>query len=366
MAIHTIGFIGLGLIGGSLAKAFRRVSPEIKILAYNRSRESLVEALADGVINQAQDSLDENFAACDMIFLCAPVSVNIQCMKTLRSIIRPDCLLTDVGSVKTTIHEAVEELGLTGQFIGGHPMTGSELSGYANSGDRLLENAYYILTPTRKNRPEQMVEYQAMIKAIGAIPLVLDYRDHDRATAYISHLPHLVAYALVNLVKKSDNRAGLMKMLAAGGFKDVTRIASSSPEMWQQICRENKGALLDALGEYQKTLSRLGEAVARDKESFLLEYFDSARQYRSSLNAQYRSGVEPIYEIYLEIADEPGAIAIVSTILGSSRLSIKNLEIRNMREVQAGALRVEFYAGKDAQAAAELLRRYGYTVYERQ
>ena len=366
MAIHTIGFIGLGLIGGSLAKAFRRVSPEIKILAYNRSRESLVEALADGVINQAQDSLDENFAACDMIFLCAPVSVNIQCMKTLQSIIRPDCLLTDVGSVKTTIHEAVEDLGLEGQFIGGHPMTGSELSGYANSGDRLLENAYYILTPTRKNRPEQMVEYQAMIKAIGAIPLVLDYRDHDRATAYISHLPHLVAYALVNLVKKSDNRAGLMKMLAAGGFKDVTRIASSSPEMWQQICRENKGALLEALGEYQKTLSRLGEAVERDKESFLLEYFDSARQYRSSLNAQYRSGVEPIYEIYLEIADEPGAIAIVSTILGSSRLSIKNLEIRNMREVQAGALRVEFYAGKDAQAAAELLRRYGYTVYERQ
>lgn len=366
MAIQTVGFIGLGLIGGSLAKGLRRVCPEMKIIAYNRSRESLVAALEDGVLNQAQDSIDENFAACDMIFLCAPVSVNIDCMAKLKEIIRPDCLLTDVGSVKTTIHEAVEELGLSGQFIGGHPMTGSELTGYVNARDRLLENAYYILTPTRENRPEQMVEYQAIIKAIGAVPLILDYRDHDRAAAYISHLPHMIAYTLVNLVKKADNRAGLMKMLAAGGFKDITRIASSSPEMWQQICRENKKALLEALEQYQEALSRVGEAVKRDKESFLLEYFDSARQYRTGIKAQYRAGVEPIHELYLEVADEPGAIAIVATILGSARLSIKNLEIRNKREVQSGALRVEFYDGEAAKKAAETLRRYHYTVYERQ
>ena len=366
MAIQTVGFIGLGLIGGSLAKGLRRVCSDMKIIAYNRSRESLVAALDDGVLNQAQDSIDDNFAACDMIFLCAPVSVNIDCMKKLKGIIRPDCLLTDVGSVKTTIHEAVEELEMAGQFIGGHPMAGSELTGYANANDRLLENAYYILTPTKKNRPEQMVEYQAIVKAVGAIPLILDYRDHDRATAYISHLPHIIAYTLVNLVKKSDNRAGLMKMLAAGGFKDITRIASSSPEMWQQICEENKAALLDALEHYQEALSRVGEAVKRDKGSYLLEYFDSARQYRADMKAQYRAGVEPLYEIYLEIADEPGAIAIVSTILGSARLSIKNLEIRNKREVQSGALRIEFYDGETAKKAAEILRRYCYTVYERQ
>ena len=159
MQIKTIGFIGLGLIGGSIAKAVRRVYPEMHIIGYNRSKQSLIDALEDGTLNQVHDTIDEGFAICDMIFLCAPVSVNIKCMQQLKSIVRPDCLLTDVGSVKTTIHEAVEELGLTGQFIGGHPMTGSERFGYANSNDRLLENAYYILTPSGDQKSEMMEVY---------------------------------------------------------------------------------------------------------------------------------------------------------------------------------------------------------------
>ena len=152
MNIRTIGFIGLGLIGGSIAKALRRVHPELQMIAYNRSRESLIAAMEDGTINQATDTLNESFAACDLIFLCAPVSVNIRCLQILKDIIRPDCLLTDVGSVKTTIHEAVNEIGLSRQFIGGHPMAGSEKFRYANASDRLLENAYYILIAERFRR----------------------------------------------------------------------------------------------------------------------------------------------------------------------------------------------------------------------
>ena len=142
-------------------------------------------------------------------------------------------------SVKSGIHERIRALGLDGQFIGGHPMAGSERYGYANSKARLLENAYYILTPTPKTSPDQLKDYERLVVSMGAIPLVLDADQHDYVTAAISHLPHIIASSLVNLVRESDSEDGTMKMIAAGGFKDITRIASSSPDMWQQICLTN-------------------------------------------------------------------------------------------------------------------------------
>lgn len=132
MSDKTIGFIGLGLIGGSIAKALRRVHPEYRLIAYNRSRSSLVEAMSDGTINQATDVIDASFSECDFIFLCMPVSVNIQCLKKLKDLVPDTCVITDVGSVKSTIHEAVRELGMEARFIGGHPMAGSEKTGYAS------------------------------------------------------------------------------------------------------------------------------------------------------------------------------------------------------------------------------------------
>ncbi|MCD8077682.1 MAG: prephenate dehydrogenase/arogenate dehydrogenase family protein [Lachnospiraceae bacterium] len=283
MAIETIGFIGLGLIGGSLAKTIRRVYPGKTLIGYNRSKASLAAALKDGTLNQAQDAIDESFAACDMIFLCAPVSVNIRCMEKLREIVKPGCILTDVGSVKTTIHEAVEELGLTHQFIGGHPMAGSERFGYAHAEDRLLENAYYILTPTGETPDWMLEEYRNLVTSIGSLPIVMDYREHDRVTAAISHLPHVIAYTLVNLVKRSDSPEGMMRKLAAGGFKDLTRIASSSPDMWQQICQENRTALADVLHEYRQALAEMEEAIRRDDGTWLWNEFEEARVYRDAM-----------------------------------------------------------------------------------
>ena len=236
MSDKTIGFIGLGLIGGSIAKALRRVHPEYRLIAYNRSRSSLVEAMSDGTINQATDVIDASFAECDFIFLCMPVSVNIQCLKKLKDLVPDTCVITDVGSVKSTIHEAVRELGMEARFIGGHPMAGSEKTGYTSATDRLLENAYYIITPTALSNPDKVAEMRQLVTDTGAVPIVLNCEEHDYATAAISHLPHVIAYTLVNLVRTSDSREGLMRQLAAGGFKDITRIASSSPVMWEQIC----------------------------------------------------------------------------------------------------------------------------------
>ena len=238
----TIAFIGLGLIGGSLAKGIKRARPDIRIMAYMRTRSKLEQAKKDGIVDVILDGIDEQLKECDLIFLCTPVEYNAQYLSKIRSYLKPGALITDVGSTKTDIHEEILRQGLTDYFVGGHPMAGSEKTGYENATDHLLENAYYIVTPPEGldqsgsetgNIPPKYAENAnriiAVAQTVGAIPLVLDYREHDKVVAAISHLPHLVASSLVNLVKDADSPAGTMKRVAAGGFKDITRIASSSP-----------------------------------------------------------------------------------------------------------------------------------------
>ena len=243
----TIGFIGLGLIGGSIAKAIRQYYPDYQILAFDKSRETLALAMRDGTIDISCTAIDEQFSHCSYLFLCAPISYNNAYLSQLKDLIHPDCILTDVGSVKTAIHEEITRLGLDANFIGGHPMAGSEKSGFANSKAHLIENAYYILTPSDKVSSEKLEDYRCFVQSLKALPIVLDYRLHDTVTGTISHLPHIIASCLVNFVKSTDTKEELMKLLAAGGFKDITRIASSSPIMWQQICLKNKDNIFFAI-----------------------------------------------------------------------------------------------------------------------
>lgn len=367
MKTETIGFIGLGLIGGSIAKALRIKRPNATFIAYNRSKDSLIEAMADGTINQATDSIGPAFSECDIIFLCAPVSVNIQCMKQLKSLMKPTCILTDVGSVKTTIHEAAADLGLTKHFIGGHPMAGSEKTGYSSAKVHLLENAYYILTPGEGTTESMKNTMISIVKDINALPVILDYQEHDRVTAAISHLPHIIAYTLVNLVRESDNAEGMMRMLAAGGFKDITRIASSSPEMWQQICAENKTQILDMLNLYIERMREMGTAIHNNDADILLNTFGLAKDYRDDIPQNHaKSLIKPSYEMFVDLIDESGAIATIATILATNGISIMNIGIVHNREFQEGVLHIEFYDGESAEKATELLRRFHYVIHLRQ
>ena len=363
---QTIGFIGLGLIGGSIAKALRLKRPEATFIAYNRSKASLVEALADGTINQAMDSIGPAFSECDIIFLCAPVSVNIQCLEQLKPLLKSDCILTDVGSVKTTMHEAIDASGLSEHFIGGHPMAGSEKTGYSSSKVHLLENAYYILTPGKGTTKKMVDTMVSIVNDINALPVTLDYKEHDRVTAAISHLPHIIAFTLVNLVRESDNTEGLMRMLAAGGFKDITRIASSSPEMWQQICEENKTQILDVLSLYISRMNDMGKAIEQNDAATLLDAFGAAKDYRDDIPQSHaKSVLKQSHEIFVDIIDESGAIATIATILATNGISIMNIGIVHNREFQEGVLHIEFYDGDSADKATELLKRFHYVIHTR-
>lgn len=205
MSDSTFGFIGLGLIGGSIAKGLRRANKDITIMAYMRTRSKLEQAKKEGTIDIILDGIDETLSACDIIFLCTPVEYNAMYLEKVRPFLKPGAIITDIGSTKTDIHKAVERLGYEDVFVGGHPMAGSEKTGYESSTDHLLENAYYIITPTTKSTPEQIDRIREVALAIGALPLVLDYHEHDFSVAAISHLPHLVASSLVNLVHDNDS-----------------------------------------------------------------------------------------------------------------------------------------------------------------
>ena len=361
----TIGFIGLGLIGGSIAKAIRQYYPDYQILAFDKSRETLALAMQDGTIDISCTAIDEQFSHCSYLFLCAPISYNNAYLSQLKDLIHPDCILTDVGSVKTAIHEEITRLSLDANFIGGHPMAGSEKSGYSNSKAMLIENAYYVLTPSVEVSDEKVARYESFVTALKALPVILDYKKHDYVTGTISHLPHIIAASLVNFVKDTDTKDELMKHLAAGGFKDITRIASSSPTMWQNICTQNKENISQILGSYIETLTKAKELVDAGDEQGVYNLFDSSRTYRNSISETSAGPIKKNFAVYCDIIDEAGGIAAIATILASNNISIKNIGIVHNREFEEGVLRIEFYDEDSSKRAVGLLQKFRYIVYER-
>lgn len=366
----TIGFIGFGLIGGSIARGLKRSDPDIRIMAYMRTRSKLEQARADGIVDVILDGIDENLSQCDLIFLCTPVEYNAQYLTAVRPFLKDGALITDVGSTKTSIHEEIRRQGLEYCFVGGHPMAGSEKTGYENSTDHLLENAYYIVTPPLGcqdplpvQQSDNVSRIVAVAHAIGAIPLMLDYREHDMVVAAISHLPHLVASSLVNLVKDSDSAAGTMKQVAAGGFKDITRIASSSPEMWEQICMTNTAPIADILERYIDSLTQILDQVKRRDSSAVYQLFETSRDYRNSITERAKGSVEPSYEFSVDVADEVGAISTISVILAAKGISISNIGINNNRERGEGALKIVFYDEASMNAAWKQLDKYKYEMF---
>ena len=360
-----IGFVGLGLIGGSIAKAIRQYYPNYEIVAFDKSKETLALATQESVIDVACTTIDDNFDNCTYIFLCAPVSYNTAYLKQLKSHLNKDCILTDVGSVKASIHKEVIALDMEENFIGGHPMAGSEKSGFVNSKAMLIENAYYIITPTAKVSKEKVDAYTTFVESLKALPVVLDYEEHDYITGAISHLPHIIASALVNFVKDKDGKEELMKQLAAGGFKDITRIASSSPTMWQHICLKNKDNIVTILDEYIEVLEEAKHSVATGSESDIYNFFETSKNYRNSIPGGSSGPIKRMFAVYCDIIDEAGGIATIATILAANNINLKNIGIIHNREFEEGVLRIEFYDEASSKKAAELLQKYRYIVYER-
>ncbi|MCR5701446.1 MAG: prephenate dehydrogenase [Lachnospiraceae bacterium] len=359
-----IGFIGLGLIGGSVAKSIRRVFPDTEILGFDVDQSALSLALSEGTISKTVTSIEE-MEDCDYIFLCAPVHYNIAYLPILKRSIKDDCILTDVGSVKSDIYKAIHDNGLSDHFIGGHPMVGSERSGYEASNDRLIENAYYFVTPSETVDADSIEAFRTFLEDLGAIPIIYSPEKHDEITAYISHVPHVIASSLVKLVADKEDESGMLKQLAAGGFKDITRIASSSPVVWEHILLSNPDNVITGLKEFSKNLDEMIACIENDNARGIYDFFDHAKDYRNSIPEHATGVIRMNYDVYLDIPDEPNALATAVGHIGKEGINLKNIGITHNREDDEGVLRLSFYDNESAVSAAELLRKLNYQVYER-
>ncbi|MDO4491277.1 MAG: prephenate dehydrogenase [Lachnospiraceae bacterium] len=359
----TIGFIGLGLIGGSVIRALRKTHPDFTMMAYSRSSSTTSTAMEEQLIDRICEKEDPAFGQCDYIFLCAPVQTNITYLPFLKKVIKPDCIITDVGSVKGLMHRAVRECGLSSNFIGGHPMAGSEKTGLKSSTDYMLENAYYFITPEESIPQERVEEFTELVSATRALPLVMPPEKHDFVVAGISHLPHIMASCLVNTVAELDTENQDMKRMAAGGFKDITRIASSSPEMWQQICLSNPEQIIHVMDSFIQSLQNARDMISNAAEQPLMDMFSDSKNYRDSLlDLRTHNALSNFF--YTDMRDESGGIATLTVLLAVKGISIRDIGIIHNREFEQGVLRIEFYKPADMDAAKDILLKNNYVIYE--
>jgi prephenate dehydrogenase len=262
--IGRLAILGVGLLGGSVARAARAQGLAREIVGVGRDRQRLAPAVEDGVLDRAVTDVAEGVRGADLVVLAATVLANESLLAQVWRHAEDGALITDVGSTKRGIVHAAERLAATRPlaFVGSHPMAGSEKSGYAIARADLFHGALVVVTPTEATDPRAVKAVTEFWEAIGARVATLDPESHDRAVAAISHVPHVVAWALMDAVARFEPTA---LEVAARGFKDTTRIAASDPAMWRDILVANADAVLATLGGFRRALDELeGLVAARD------------------------------------------------------------------------------------------------------
>lgn len=357
--------IGTGLIGGSLALAIKR-EHNITIIGYDMYKECAEKAKQLQVIDEVAVHLQKECEAAHLIIFASPVEETVKLLEQLATFqLRKDVIVTDVGSTKGSIMDKAKQLLPSDvTFIGGHPMAGSHKTGVESAKVHLFENAYYMLTPMSHVKDEQVEMLKDWLKGTRSHFLVLKKEEHDYVTGVVSHFPHLIAAGLVKQVEKHAGNNQLIHMLAAGGFKDITRIASSSPKMWSDIVKQNRTHLLELLEEWMMEMKELHDIVADGEEELLYNYFFHAKGYRDSLPVRKKGAIPTYYDLYVDVLDKVGALAHITSILAKEEISITNLQIIEAREGLLGALRVSLQTENDRMKAVQALKREKYETYE--
>jgi prephenate dehydrogenase len=359
-----IAIFGVGLIGGSLALCFKG-KPGVEVVGHSVNQASVEKYVARGVVDWATTSIAEAAKDADFLFLCVPVGRLEEYVEELSELpLKPGCIITDVGSTKASVVRTAAKLSLHGAvFIGGHPMAGSERSGVEAASLHLLENAFYVLTPTEGTPDECVLKLERLLKWTRAHIVKTDAVQHDDIVGAISHLPHMIAVALVNQIAGYNETNELYRRLAAGGFRDITRIASSDPLIWRDILLNNREVMLKLVRDWQGEMDRFAALIEQGDGDGVVEQFRRAGQFRSQLPERRKGMITSIYECYVDVPDHPGIIGKIATELGQAKINLSNLQIIESREDVPGVLRLSFQQSDDLDNATALLKSLGYDVH---
>ncbi|MFC4322661.1 prephenate dehydrogenase [Litchfieldia salsa] len=345
--------VGLGLIGGSIALGIKKEHPSCKIYGFDINVDQGRLAKTLHIIDEIVQDLDHVMSICDFIFIAVPVKQTEMLLKQMETIeFKKSVIVSDVGSTKEKIVEKAEGLRQKGvTFIGGHPMAGSHKSGIVAAKAHLFENAFYILTPHDGQSQKEIAELKYLLNGTKANFITLTPQEHDRVAGVISHFPHIIAAGLVHQAKNYSDNHDLVSRLAAGGFRDITRIASSNPVMWRDILLHNKEPLLQMFDEWIKEMDMVRHFIASDNSEQIYQYFASAKDFRDDLPTRTKGAIPSFYDLFVDVPDYPGIISEITGYLAVAKISITNIRIIETREEIYGVLRLSFQSENDRESA---------------
>lgn len=356
MSPGPVAIVGVGLMGGSLGLALRGVR---EVVGVDPDPEALRVALAVGAVDHAAGSLEEGVEGADAVVLAAPVPALPGLARQALRATGDDCLVTDLGSAKSALLAAMSP-GERERFIGGHPVCGAERTGVAFARRDLFRGATWFVTPGAEARPELFERLHGLVGSVGARPVAIDAAVHDRLMALVSHLPHVVAGALVNQAAGTAPEGREALRSAGPSFGDLTRVAGSNPPLWADILLANRQAVLGAIGEFGAAMAGV-EAALRDADrDALLSFIEDAATARGRLRAAADAGPAEPARVVVAVPNRPGVISEIATALGHAHINIEDLHLRPGPPDGEGELELVL-DGPDA--AAEAVRLVGERGY---
>ena len=368
MEKKVVYIAGLGLIGASLALGIKRAHPNETVLGYNRSEASRTIALERGMVDQVTDDFEAFAPLADIIILALPIKQTKSYLETLAGLnLKDQVLVTDAGSTKAEIVAQAEKLftDKAVRFVGGHPMAGSHKTGAVAADATLFENAYYIFTPSSLTTGGAMEELKELLSGLGSRFIEIDAAEHDRVTSQISHFPHILASTLVEQAAAYGEEHEMTRRFAAGGFRDMTRIAESEPGMWTSILLSNPQAILERIEDFKDRLDQVAETIQADNEEAIWSFFHEGRKHRKEMQIHQRAGRDSAYDLFIDVPDQEGVILEILQLLQG--ISLVNIHINEEnREDIHGILQLTFKNAEDQERAQTLISQAtSYTVLAR-
>ena len=361
----TIYIAGLGLIGASMALGIKRDHPDYEILGYNRSQASRDIALERGMIDRATDDFASFAPLADVIILTLPIKQTIAFLQELATLdLKEGVIISDAGSTKSAIVTTAEKCFADKpvRFVGAHPMAGSHKTGAASADVNLFENAYYIFTPSSLTTQDTLEEMKDLLSGLHARFIEIDAEEHDRVTSQISHFPHILASGLMEQTAKYAEEHEMARCFAAGGFRDMTRIAESEPGMWTSILLSNRETIIERIENFKGRLDEIEQAISKGDENQIWNFFNQAREQRQAMEIHKRGGVDSSFDLYVDVPDEEDVILRILELLRGTSLVNIHINEENREDIH-GILQISFKNAQDLKRAEQVItENTNYTV----
>lgn len=359
--IEQVSIVGLGLIGGSLGLAIKSRYKEIRIIGFDKDQESVKKALKLHAIDESAEDLETAVKGSDIVFMAVPVGAIASIAKTIIKNSAPGCIVTDVGSTKCVVVRKINsEFPDFSNFIGGHPMTGSEITGIDGATADLFIDCYYILTPTKDTDADQYNKLHTFLKNLGAKVIALAPEKHDKIMSMVSHLPHVISSALVNSVSPVLEEDDNLAIIAGGGFRDMTRIAASNPGIWLDIFLSNPQAVTKAIDKFINQMTEFKDMLQTLDKDQIRTWLSEAQQAKAKIQGLPDSGLKESY-LRILLSDKPGAISEVTVAIGSKAINIDDMQMIHT-EGNRAILECRISGESKAVEAAKEIRNLGYQV----